>query len=254
MITKTHFTQKEKLWILEDDSSTTFMMEEILNIRYQLRFFPSFSAFDEELLKLQNTSPGTQYSEEWPDLVIVDLYLQDGFFLNYYNEDKRKKMPRFPFMVLSYADDLDILRTCFEQGALDFIVKPFRKGHLIVKIEQALKKNSNSSLENLSQLPSHIPIPHMIKDYPGHFPLSEDTLSILTEKELQILFLFLQSTHSSITREDILKHAWNRVNVHPSTINVHIHNLRRKIQSSGHFIKTEGNGKWTLLTESIRAD
>lgn len=216
----------KEVWILEDDPGCVFVYQEILTFRYHLRFFESLK---EVQLALQ---------EAHPHLMIADLLVKDGHFFDLLSSSNTRHLLQIPFIVVSSLDDLDALRFCFEEGAIDYLIKPFKKNELIVKVERAI---SHASLE-------FIPSSHKatLLPLPSHQLQTEEDLSELTRKEVSIFNLFLRAKDMTLVRDEILSKVWCTTHVHPKTLDVHLYNLRKKLQKLGFNIICTGRGQWIL--------
>lgn len=215
------------IWILEDDKNCQFVYEQILDFRYKTRYFDKISEFREAIY---------DDDQEKPALVIADLMLVDGNFLNFLVEAKKLDMDAIQFIVVSSIDDIDALRFCFNEGALDYITKPFKKNELLIKIENVLSGRSYRAVSMEGDKKDVI--------------IDGIKITNLTIKQIQVLSLFLKSASRSVKRMDILKSVWGTTVVHPKTIDVHLYNLRRKLYNHGYRIRSEGNGRWCLVMES----
>ncbi|MDD0851936.1 response regulator transcription factor [Halobacteriovorax sp. GB3] len=216
------------IWVLEDDQGCQFVYEQTLDLRYQTRYFSSLKDFDAAL---------NDDSIIKPSMLIADLMLDDGNFLNYLTNSHDESVINMPFIIVSSIDDVDALRFCFKEGALDYLTKPFKKNELIVKVENVL---TNSGPLN--------PVPTI--DVTGKaVVLDGQEIKSLTIKQRQLLNLFLSSEERSVTRQDILEKVWESTNVHPKTVDVHLYNLRRKLHDYGYMIRSDGGGKWSLLSD-----
>ncbi len=222
-------TVDKEIWILEDDKGCQFVYEQTLNHRYKVRYFTKIADFEESLTKTENT----------PALIIADLMLDDGNFMSHLNKSKDSKLMVIPFIIVSSIDDIDALRFCFMEGALDYLTKPFKKNELIVKIENIL---SGASMRTANTVQAH-----KMMNLDGH------EIESLTSKQKQLLSLFLSSPGRMISRDDILEQVWGDTSVHPKTIDVHLYNLRRKLNEYGYIIRSEGGGKWSLISDKISA-
>ncbi len=111
------------IWVLEDDPGCIFVYGKILK-NYSTCVFSSISEFAQNLAK-----------QKQPQLLIADLKLGDGSFLDYLSSTQKLT---FPFLVVSSIDNPDTTRTCLQGGALDYVLKPFQQNELIAKIEKAL--------------------------------------------------------------------------------------------------------------------
>ncbi len=210
------------IWILEDSQSSQFVYEETLGSRYRLHFFSSLGDFRQAMAE----------TAQKPRLLLADLRLQDENFLDFLGTDEAHTLIRFPFMVVSSLDDLDVLRTCFQEGALDYLTKPFTRNELIVKIERILEKRSEISLD------------------PGTFRLRRKDGSLLpqlTPKELQIFTLLQAAKGAPVTRQSLTAEIWGTVQVTSKSLDVHLFHLRRKIAEAGFEIVFEPQKGFILL-------
>lgn len=221
--------RSETIWILEDDEGTAFVLDEILGIHYQLEFFTTIKDFSERF------SQGAKH----PNLVIADLKLKDGYFTDFLNAQAEKNQKfSFPFLIISSIDDPSALKFCFKNGALDYLVKPFKKNELAVKVERLLELESEK--EEVKALPE--------TRSPKH---SEDVISRLekikpglTMKETKITYAFLDSKNNVVTKEDLFLKAWGQTTVSSKSLDVHLSHLRKKLKAININIISIGDGIW----------
>ncbi|HLD99339.1 MAG TPA: response regulator transcription factor [Bdellovibrionota bacterium] len=224
---------EKRIWILEDDPGVKFVYDEILGIRYKVLYFTALAEFRRALLE----SPAA----EKPELVIADITLPDGCFLHFLSSEEVTNLFETPFIIISSMNDVDALRFCFEEGALDYIIKPFQKSELIVKVERALKRNAVK--------PPAVEDPWAERIL-ERLPATYGKVPHLTLKEHEILSLFLEAKDYTLSRHEIVKRVWGNVKVYPKTLDVHLYNLRRKIHETGMKIKANGLGRWTLIKKT----
>lgn len=213
-----------QVWILEDDPGCRFVYEEILNNLYDVSFFDTLSEFDSTLTKHKD--------HHFHDILIVaDLTLKDGHFMKYL--EKEDVLDGKAFIVVSSDEEMESIRQAFKGGALDYLTKPFKKTELVVKIE-----NIFNQIEKRLEKEREVYLDGQI-------------ISNLTGKQVTLLRMFLDNDSREIDRQDILQQVWGDMSVHPKTVDVHLYNLRRKIHPYGYLIRSEGGGKWKLLSERI---
>ena len=199
----------KSIWILEDDKHISFVYSDILNGIAQTKIFETLEEFENAL------------SESHPDLLIADLIVSDGFFVDWlkaFNSQSSQSLS-FPFMVVSSVEDIDVLRKCFDDGAVDYLTKPFHEKELLVKLERSLLGNSKN-----------------------YFGIEFDpTLLIvtrnkeqaeLTQREFQILNMLAQSSEG-LSRDEIVNYVWNGTCVGRKTLDVHLHRVRKKVEPLG---------------------
>lgn len=220
------------IWILEDDKGCQFVYEQTLDHRYETRYFDRIDQFAAALKDVYQND-----KSRLPKMIVADLMLSDGNFLTFLTDSEREIFD-IPFIIVSSVDDIDALRFCFKEGALDYLTKPFKKNELLVKIENVLSGVNRSR-----------PAPEdgVMKT----LDLDGTEIKGLTTKQMQLLSLFINSDDRSVTRNDILNKVWRDTNVHPKTVDVHLYNLRRKVHEYGYLIRSDGGGRWSLLPERL---
>jgi DNA-binding response OmpR family regulator len=204
---------RTKIWVLEDDPGIQFLYQEILELSYDISIFGTLAEFEDAFCKKADS----------PELVIADLRLPDANFLTFLKPgDKPSPLLSVPYIVVSSLDDMDAIRTCFDNGASDYIYKPFGKNELLLKIERILAENVvRRPLDNLS-IDSKT------------FRVSNGKTSVsLTTKEFQIISLLFNSKSLTVNRTELMTKIWNKTDTGSKTLDVHLHNLRRKIMPLG---------------------
>ncbi len=212
-----------EIWILDNDRAIQSTYKKILNIRYRTRFFFSLKDFNDAFFKESYRC----------SLLITELILPDGNFLDFIGQMKSKGLFKVPILIASFVDDLDVMRFCFKEGVLDYLTKSFRPNELLVKIENIFKKEEDRGFVN--------------EENGREIILNGKKVNNLTLKQLQVLSLFLKSPIRSVNRKDILKKVWGTTSVHPKTVDVHLYNLRKKLDPLGFQINSHGPGKWALM-------
>jgi DNA-binding response OmpR family regulator len=197
---------RHTIWILEDDPGAQFIYSETLEIRFNLKFFGNLADFREAAF-----GPGP-----YPSLAITDLRLPDGTLLELMPKDKLSNKFNFPYMVVSSVDDLDVLRACFNEGALDYLTKPFNKSELITKIDRLIDQQS---FLNVQVDPTTLAV-----------KTSKGEEITLTTKEFQLLSLLKRDPKLPKCRNEIIAAVWKDVNVTKKNLDVHIFNLRKKLE------------------------
>ena len=98
--------KNNKIWILEDDIGCQFVYKEILKPEFTIRIFENIKSFKEELANVY---------EDRPALIIADLTLADGNFLNLDNRVVTKRYGKIfksiiptPMIKFSTLDELNV--------------------------------------------------------------------------------------------------------------------------------------------------
>jgi DNA-binding response OmpR family regulator len=160
------------------------------------------------------------------DLLILDVLLPqlDGFEVC---RQLRNLHSRTPILFLTALDDVDSRVTGLDQGADDYLTKPFAFRELEARIRALLRRNSPSKTADLGFLDITLEtLTHEVRR--GEYIL---TLSI---KEYALLEILLRHPHQVLSRMMIAEHLWNIDAENLSNvIDVYISTLRRKLCEHG---------------------
>lgn len=207
-------TTKPQVWIIEDDPAFQFVYEETLGEHYALTMHDSLSSFTNAL---------KDTARPLPALLIADVRLPDRSFLSFLESTDAQSLSRLPYIVVSAFDDVEALKACYDRGALDFITKPFGRKELQFKVERFLSNQAVDDLKSDTLL---------VKN--GLIPLQrKGNVVPLTNKEHQIIAMFQEAENQTLTRSELLQKVWGKTKSQTKTLDVHLHNLRKKIASIG---------------------
>lgn len=163
-------------------------------------------------------------SEQDIDFIILDLMLPDtdGMLLC----KKIREKFHMPILMLSAKDgDYDKILG-FEFGADDYMTKPFNTLELIARIKAILKRTESKKEKE----PDTLKIGYLTINFVERRVYVNNNEVDLTAKEFDMLYLMAKNPGRVYTREDIFKYVWNEDAFDVRTIDVHIKNLREKIE------------------------
>lgn len=123
-------SSKATVLVVEDDEQISHLLTFIL---HKEGLNAIVAADGREAENLINTMP-------MPDLVLLDVMLPfaDGFFLVRYIRNKPQWQGVPIIMLTSQSQEKDIV-TAFQDGANDYLVKPFQPAELISRVRRVLK-------------------------------------------------------------------------------------------------------------------
>lgn len=165
-------------------------------------------------------------------LVLLDINLPDGSGLDLLQEIKEEK-PELPVILLTANDtDIDIVDG-LEQGADDYITKPFSLAVLRARVNTQLRKISDISKENV------IRIDHFCFDF-SHLQFWVDREPVnLSKTEQKLLCLLVENRGRVMSRETLIDRIWTdgAEYVDENALSVTVKRLRDKLGAQ-EYIKT----------------
>lgn len=162
--------------------------------------------------------------EENVDLVILDLMLPK---MNGYEVCKRLRETQMELgiiMLTAKSQDMDKIEG-LENGADDYMTKPFNPKELILRIESLSRRLPKKTREDILEFG-----PFKLKDYSKSF-YKDDEIIGLTPTEYKLIELFMKNPGKAFTRDDLLDLIWNYDFLGDTKIiDVNIRRLRAKIE------------------------
>ncbi|MGE5313092.1 MAG: response regulator transcription factor [Acidobacteriota bacterium] len=156
------------------------------------------------------------------DAIILDirLPLQDGFTTCM---KLRKEKILTPILMLTALDDVSDKIRGLDNGADDYLAKPFHFGELIARLRSLIRRNTTERNAVISKFGIQL-------NQNTHKALRESREILLTAKEYALLELFMLHSNRILSREEISEHLWD-MNFDPKSnlIESHVKFLRQKI-------------------------
>ena len=189
---------------------TFLIVEDDEQIRKEIRTFFKADFDIAEASSIKEALPYLDY-----DIVLLDLNLGGESSLPLICKIKSA------CIVISVQDDEQTIVKALEDGACDYVTKPFSLNVLKALIHAILRRNNNQDID--LKLKNGEPI-----------ILIDNKEIVLTKKEYQIMTLFLNNSSTVLTRGLILEHIWDKdeVFVEDNTLTVTMSRLKNKIGSS----------------------
>lgn len=213
------------IYIVEDDESIREIETIALkNSNYMVCGFDKAKDFYKKL------------DEIVPDLVILDVMLPDESGYDILNKLRKNPLTKqLPIiMVTAKTTEMDMIKG-LDQGADDYIKKPFSVMELITRVKALLRRTSTDDGKLLE-------LGEIVLDQKRHLVYVEEQPVELTFKEFELLRLLMSNPSVVLSREVIMRHVWGtEFEGESRTVDMHIKTLRQKLFSAGKRIKTVRN-------------
>ncbi|MGM0240169.1 response regulator transcription factor [Enterococcus sp. AZ103] len=162
------------------------------------------------------------FFEQSFNLLISDITLPDGNGLDFCQEVRRHSNILI-LILTSHKEEYEIV-SGYEQGADDYVTKPFSLMVLISKINALFKRvqNNRGNILHSNDLTLN---PAEMKVTLG------DEVVVLSKTELQLLLIFLENPQQILSQEQLLETIWDTKEgyIDRNTIPVNISRLRQKV-------------------------
>jgi two-component system KDP operon response regulator KdpE len=160
-----------------------------------------------------------------PDLILLDLGLPDIS-----GHDVLKKLREWyykPILILSVQNDEVNVVKALDNGANDYLSKPFRTGELLARIRTALRSSTVNNDENILITCGNLTI-----DFANRTVKKSGEIIKLTSTEYALLALLAKHEGRVLTHQFLLMQIWGPGYINQSQyLRVFIAQLRKKIEN-----------------------
>jgi heavy metal response regulator len=169
---------------------------------------------------------GLHLGEQNPyDLIILDLMLPKINGLDILSHLRAKKIET-PILLLTAKDSVDDKVEGLNQGADDYLTKPFAFSELLARIRVLLRRGKTESKTTLE-------IADLTLDLVSHKVNRGNEEIELTGKEYSLLEYFMRNQEKVLTRTMIAEHVWDyNFDTFTNVIDVYVNHLRKKIDKN----------------------
>ncbi|MCO8078820.1 response regulator transcription factor [Acinetobacter lwoffii] len=212
-----------KILIIEDD----FMIAESTETLLKLHQF--------DVHWVNNGIEGLkQLQQQVYDIVLLDLGLpmMDGMLVL---KNIRQKFPNLPVLIISARDQLQNRVDGLNQGADDYLIKPYEFDELLARIHALIRRSGlkNTGIDTNKKL-SHSGLE---LDLGQHIALFNGQAIELSNREWSILMAMLNHPNKIFSKNDLEDKLYDfDSDVSSNTVEVYIHHLRAKLGKD--FIRT----------------
>ena len=207
-----------KIAMIEDDSTISFAVSTFMK-RYNV-----------EVVVFDSLETAKQIDLKAYNLIILDANLPDGSGFDYLKW--LREFSGIPVIMLTVKNEDEYILKGFENGADEYITKPFSLPVLKARIDNIFRRKGMSNNEivfnelnlNLSSMTAK---------------LNNDNLE-LNRQEFAVLELLLENKNVNLIRERIIDTVWeyDLYEVNDNTLTVTVKRLRNKLRDYGKYIKT----------------
>lgn len=160
-----------------------------------------------------------------PVLIVLDLGLPDADGLDILK--RLREWYQKPIIILSVRNSEDDIIKALDNGANDYLTKPFRTGELLARIRVAIRQS-----QGIGDNPV-LTFGNLTIDLASHTVRKENELIRLTTTEFSLLALLARNEGRVLTHQYILKEIWGYGYIEQTQyLRVFMAQLRKKIEDN----------------------
>jgi len=139
------------------------------------------------------------FEKEDPDLVLLDIMLpgKNGWAIL----KEIRSLGSCPVIMLTALGDVNYRLEGFDEGADDYIAKPFIADEVVARVKAVLRRVA-------SEKPSIINFGKLHIDFNGHSVRLDGKEVLLTPRDLSVLLFLSKRPNQTFTREQLIEHVW----------------------------------------------
>ena len=165
---------------------------------------------------------------EFIDLIVSDIMMprMDGYTLV---QTLREGGSTVPVLMITARDAFRDMEHGFRSGADDYMVKPINVNELVLRVNALLRRAGMVSERQLT-------FGNTVLDYDALSVTEGESVTVLPQKEFQLLYKLLSSPGQIFTRQQLMDEIWGMdSSTDARTVDVHINRLRDRFRGNTDF-------------------
>ena len=173
----------------------------------------------------------TALNQEW-DVILLDLMLPE---LNGLEVCRRiRPIKDTPIIIMTARDSVIDRVSALDQGADDYIVKPFAIEELLARLRALFRRIDHNKEEKNQSQQSSVKYRNLVIEKKGRIVKRDDQVIDLTKREYELLLYLMENLNTVMSREVLLDKVWGyKTEVETNVVDVYIRYLRNKIDVPG---------------------
>ena len=173
----------------------------------------------------------TALNQEW-DVILLDLMLPE---LNGLEVCRRiRPIKDTPIIIMTARDSVIDRVSGLDQGADDYIVKPFAIEELLARLRALFRRIDHNKEEKNQSQQSSVKYRNLVIEKKGRIVKRDDQVIDLTKREYELLLYLMENLNTVMSREVLLDKVWGyKTEVETNVVDVYILYLRNKIDVPG---------------------
>ena len=162
----------------------------------------------------------TALNQEW-DVILLDLMLPE---LNGLEVCRRiRPIKDTPIIIMTARDSVIDRVSGLDQGADDYIVKPFAIEELLARLRALFRRIDHNKEEKNQSQQSSVKYRNLVIEKKGRIVKRDDQVIDLTKREYELLLYLMENLNTVMSREVLLDKVWGyKTEVETNVVDVYI--------------------------------
>lgn len=214
-------TKKHRVLIIEDEKNLARFVD--LELKHE--------GYETAICHDGRKGLETALNQEW-DVILLDLMLPE---LNGLEVCRRiRPIKDTPIIIMTARDSVIDRVSGLDQGADDYIVKPFAIEELLARLRALFRRIDHNKEEKNQSQQSSVKYRNLVIEKKGRIVKRDDQVIDLTKREYELLLYLMENLNTVMSREVLLDKVWGyKTEVETNVVDVYIRYLRNKIDVPG---------------------
>jgi len=200
--------------------------EDDVNIASDLKLRLQEEGFETEVV-FDGTLAEKIITRKFFDCIILDINMPGKNGLEVCKSIREQKIAT-PILMLTAFGEVEDKVLGFENGADDYLTKPFYFKELLVRVKSLLNRGPRHN-----EAPELITIHDLVIDLSSKKVMRQQVVIKLTAREFEILTMLAAAKGNVVSKKDLIRKIWGTlVEVNTNTIEVFINSLRNKVDKT----------------------
>lgn len=208
--------KKQRVLIIEDEKNLARFVD--LELQHE--------GYETKICNDGRSGLETALNEEW-DVILLDLMLPE---LNGLEVCRRiRPVKDTPIIIMTARDSVMDRVSGLDQGADDYIVKPFAIEELLARLRALFRRIETEEEQRAPQQPT-VKYRDLVIEKANRIVRRGDEVIDLTKREYELLLYLMENLNMVMSREVLLDEVWEyKSEVETNVVDVYIRYLRNKI-------------------------
>ncbi|AMB93480.1 response regulator transcription factor [Aerococcus sanguinicola] len=233
---------------MSEEATRVLIIEDEKNLARFIELELKYEGYEVETCYNGRTGLKAALEEDW-DIILLDLMLPE---INGVEVCRRLRHEKTTPVIMMTARDSIIDRVSgLDQGADDYIVKPFAIEELLARM-RALLRRINIAESEFQVKQTKLTFKDITVEKENRIVHRGDDIIDLTKREYELLVTLMENVNVVLSRQELLNKVWNYdTEIETNVVDVYIRYLRNKIDRKDQpsYIQTVRGTGYVMRTE-----